>query len=475
MWTVLAGINPRAALHLYLHRGDSLKFACSKLLFVLAVAAFGPALSGLYSPAQAEDTTINDAEMPPGDGWATEVLTRPEQPVRRATASELSVGAAVNRALSQHPSLQAGLAEIDARHGEAAQAAVRPNPELGIDVENFAGNKSKSDATETTFALTQTLELGDKRFLRLRAAELDTSLAVWDYEVARMQVAIGTARAAIDVLTAQDRLQLLKDFVGIAEKTRTSVDARVKGGKASPIELDRTIVAAARAKALVKAEQARLDAAKRRLSIYWGAETVDFTRVTGRLGKGHRVPSMTALQASIENNPGLARWSDEIGRRVAQLNVEVSKSIPDVRVGAGVRHFNEDDSVAAVASLSVPLPLFDRNSGNIVAAESRIAKAERDRAAARNELLGALAEAVGALEIAAATISAFENNVLPPAQSAFERTKLGYDEGKFDILNVLDAQRAVFEARLDLMTARADYEKARVNVEAIVGRDLGGL
>lgn len=477
MWTVLAGINPRAALHLYLHRGDSLKFACSKWLFVLAVAAFGPALSGIYSPAQAEDTTINDAETLSSNGWAPEIVPQPEPAVRLAPVSELSVGAAVNRALSHHPSIQAALAEIDARHGEAAQAAVRPNPELDIEVENFGGNKSKSsfDAAETTFGLAQTLELGDKRFLRLRAAALDTSLAVWDYEAARLQVAIGTARAAIDVLTAQDRLRLLKDFVGIAEKTRTSVDARVKGGKASPIELDRTIVAAARAKAQVKAEQARLDAAKRRLSIFWGAESVDFTRVTGRLGKGHRVPSMTALKASIENNPALARWSDEVGRRVAQLDVEVSKSIPDVRIGAGVRHFNEDDSVAAVASLSVPLPLFDRNNGNIAAAESRIARAERDRAAARNELLGALTEAIGALEVAAATVSAFESEVLPPAQSAFERTRLGYDEGKFDILNVLDAQRAVFEARLDLMSARADYEKARVNVEAIVGRDLGGL
>lgn len=444
---------------------------------VIAVAAFGHSTSGRYLPAHADDNAINGAATLLSTEWAAEVVALPEPPIRRTPVSDLSVGAAVNRALNYHPTIQAALAEIDARHGEAAQAAMRPNPELGIEVENFAGNKTKSNfnVAETTFAFSQTLELGDKRFLRLRAAELDTSLAVWDFEVARMQVAIGAARAAIDVLTAQNRLKVLQDFVGIAEKTKSSVDARVKGGKASPIELDRSIVAAARAKALAKAEQARLDATKRRLSIYWGAESVDFKRITGRLGKGHRVPSMAALKVSIENNPGLARWSDEIGRRVALLDVEVSKSIPDVRVGAGVRHFNEDDSVAAVASLSVPLPLFDRNSGNIAAAGSRIAKAERDRAAARNELLGALTEAVGALEVAAATVSAFENDVLPPAQSAFDRTKLGYDEGKFDILNVLDAQRSVFEARLDLMNARADYEKARVNVEAIAGRDLGGL
>lgn len=439
----------------------------SKFLAVSAAVSFGSICSGALV-ARAD-------EIPLGDGWKSEIVSQIERPAKRSEVSELTIGAAVNKALSHHPSLQAALAEVDARHGEAAQAAVRPNPELAIDVENFAGSKSKSNAAETTFALAQLLELGDKRYLRLRSAELDTSLAVWDYEATRMQVAVGTARAAIDVLTAQERLRVLKEFVGIAEKTRTSVDARVRGGKASPIELDRVVVAAARAKALVKAEQTRFEATKRRLAIFWGAETVDFTRVTGRLGKSHRVPSIASLKASLENNPALARWSDEIGRRVAQLDVEVSKSIPDVRVGAGVRHFNEDDSVAAVASLSVPLPLFDRNSGNIAAAESRIAKAERERAAARNELLGALTEAIGALEVAAATVAAFESDVLPPAQSAFERTKLGYDEGKFDILNVLDAQRAVFEARLDLMNARADYEKARVNVEAIVGRDLGGL
>lgn len=443
---------------------------------VIASSAFWiGALSGLTSHARAEDTAsgrIDGAGSHPS--WRAEIVAAQESPETPAYAAELTLGAAVNRALSHHPSMKAALLEIEARHGEAAQAAVRPNPELAVEVENFAGSKSKQgfEAAESTLGLAQTLELGDKRLFRLRAAELETSLAVWDYEAARVQVATGAARAFIDVLTAQERLRVLKEFVSIAEKTQTSVDARVKGGKASPIELDRAVVATARAKALVKGEQARFEAAKRRLAVYWGAEAADFGRVSGRLGKAHRVPSLAELRAAIENNPSLARWSDEIGRRWAQLDVEISKSVPDVRVGAGVRHFAEDDSVAAVAAVSIPLPLFDRNSGAIAAAEQRLAKAEHEREAARTELFGTLAEAVGELEVAAAQLSAFEGEVLPPAQSAFERTRTGYDEGKFDILNVLDAQRAVFEARLDLLNARADYEKARVQVEALIGRSL---
>jgi outer membrane protein, heavy metal efflux system len=418
----------------------------------------------------------------PGHGWHADIIV--DVPVPKvlpapdqvpAFEKELKLDEAVSRALDNNASVAAALNEVEARHGEAAQAIVRQNPELTIDVENFAGTKSKQGAAETTFSLAQTLELGDKRLFRLRAAQLDASLAVWDYEAARMQVGAATARTFIDVLTAQDRLKVLQEFVDIADKTRDSVDLRVKGGKVSPIELDRAIVAAARAKALAKTEKVRVDAAKRRLSLYWGAEVVDFGRAVGRLGKRNGVPTLSTLKQAIEINPSLARWSDEIGRRLAQLDVEVSKTVPDVKVGAGIRHFAEDDAVAAVASVSLPLPVFDRNIGNIAAAGSRIAKAERDREAARNELLGGLTDALGALEVAAAQVAAFENDVLPPAQSAFERTKIGYAEGKFDILNVLDSQRSVFEARLDLLTARADYEKARVTLEALAGRDLGGL
>lgn len=418
------------------------------------------------------DVLTSDHDLPRRE-WAVEIHAVPGAFGKPGFEQQLTLKEAVNRALAYNPAVKAAFIEIEARHGEELQSGVKPNPELLVEVENFAGGRSQN--VETTFSLTQSVELGDKRLKRLQAAHLDASLAGWDYEGVRVQVATAAARAFVDVITAQERIRVLREFVTIAEKTQASVDARVKGGKASPIEFDRSIVAAARAKALVSGEQARLAAAKRRLSIFWGSETVDFGAVTGRLGNGRGVPSLATLKSLIENNPELARWSDEVGRRIAQLEVEVSKSIPDIRFGAGVRHFAETDSAAAVATVSIPLQFFDRNTGAIVAAEQRIAKAEQDREAARNSLLGSLAEAIGELEVASALLKALETQVLPPAQSAFERTKTGYDEGKFDILNVLDAQRAVFETRLDVLVARADYEKARVRVEAIVGRDLGGL
>lgn len=433
-------------------------------------------------------SSLESSDLPVPDAYASSLdlplrpVVPPAQPVPGAVghppyAEGLSLRDAVRRTIVFSPAVKAAFIEIDARRGDQVQSAVKPNPELLIEVENFAGSKDKSgfDSAEETFSFAQTIELGDKRFKRLQAALLDTSLAGWDYETVRVNVATTAAQAFVDVLIAQERFKVLSEFVSIARKTRASVDARMKGGKASPIELDRASVALARAQALQKGERVRIDAAKRRLSAQWGSQRVDFGRAIGRLGNGYVTPQPEVLVALIDNNPALARWGDEINRRAAQLTLEHAKAIPDVSIGAGLRRYQENDSTAMVASVSVPIPIFDRNQGNIAAAERRVAKAESEHQATRNELYATLIEALGELNVAATQLNALEKDVLPGAQQAYDKTKIGFDEGKFDILSVLDVQRTVFETRLEVLTARADYEKARVKVEALVGRDLSGM
>ena len=409
--------------------------------------------------------------------WVPEFHPVPGATGQPDYAHSLTLGRAVARVITFNPGIKAAFLEIEAKHGEEAQSSVKPNPELLLEIENFAGTKDKRGfaSAEETLSFTQTIELGDKRLRRLRAAHLDASLAGWDYEAIRLQTALQAAQAYMDTLGAQERLKVLRDFVTIAEKTRSSVDIRVREGRASPIDSDRSLVAVARARALVKGEEARLDAAKGKLSALWGSDRPDFGHAVGRLGHKDKVPSFAAVKAFLEENPALARWSDGISHRVALLEVERGKAIRDVKFGAGVRHHNSDDSTALVAAVSVPLQVFDRNSGAIAAAQRRVAKAEHEAGAARAQLVGSLVEALGGLKVAATLVEALEKDVLPAAQTAFERVQIGYNEGRFDILNLLEAQRSVFEARLELVTAQAEYEKARVLVESMIGRDLKAL
>ena len=123
----------------------------------------------------------------------------------------------------------------------------------------------------------------------------------------------------------------------------------------------------------------------------------------------------------------------------------------------------------------MPLPLFDRNDGNIAAAERRITKSELEQQAARSALTSTALEVLGTLSVAASQVRSLQDEVLPAAESAFEKIQSGYEEGRFDLLNVLDTQRTLFEARLELVNAKAEFEKAKVQVEALIGRQLSGL
>lgn len=394
-----------------------------------------------------------------------------------AYVDALTLRVAVLRAVDYSAAVRAAAVEVDARRAEAAQASYKPNPVLSLEVENFGGTQGKNgfDEAEQTLQLSQTIELGDKRLKRLAAGQFDATLATWDLEAARVLAASQAAEIFVDVVAAQERHQILRDFVTIAEKTRSNVDTRVKGGGASPIELNRADISVARSKALVDAEQARLDALRIKLASLWGGESVTFGHAVGRLGRERRTPSVEQVKALLENNPSLARWVDEVGQRYATLDVERSKAVPDVTIGAGVRQFGEDDATAIVASVSVPLQVFDRNQGNIAAAERRAAKAEFEAQSARTQLIGTLVDALGSLSVSDAQVRALESKVMPATQSAFDKTKLGYEHGKFDLLSVLDTQRALFEARLDLVNARTEYEKARVQVETLIGRNLNDL
>jgi cobalt-zinc-cadmium efflux system outer membrane protein len=385
-------------------------------------------------------------------------------------AGSLTLAQAVRRALRFSPAVQAAEIEIDAKRAEALQAGLRPNPELAGDIENVG----ESDQ-ESTLELAQVFELGGKRLKRVRAAELEVGVAAWELEAARLRVASDTAQAFVDVLASQDRIAILDDLQTVAEKLSAAVSERVKAGNASPVEAQRTQIEIARAKADLRAETTLLESNKRRLTNNWGAQSADFGEAQGQLATTNHLPSIQQVSLYLESNPELARWATEMTRRRAVLSLARATAIPDLTLGAGARRVEENDETGAVLSLSVPLPLFNRNQGNVAAAQTRIFKGERESLAAKTAVTGVLLEAYGRLVFAAEKLKGLETEILPASQDVYSATIDGYTAGKFDLLNVLDAQRTLFATRLEIVNARAEFQKAKVQIEALIGRGLNGL
>jgi cobalt-zinc-cadmium efflux system outer membrane protein len=398
----------------------------------------------------------------------------PERTAFVQPTGSLTLRDALVAALTNSPELATFSWEIRAKEAETLQAGLRPNPELGAEVENFGGTGGLGgfNGSEATIALSQIIELGGKRGKRLAVAVHEQNLAAWDYETARIDVLTETTKAFLQVLAVQEQLAVAEELVKVAEEVLASVSRRVKAGATSPVEENR---------ARVELETSRIDrdrtsraltAARKQLSAAWGATTPAFSEAAGSIEEVASPPSLEALQTNIEQSPVLARWTSELDYRQAALELERSRGAPDLSLGAGVRYLRDAEDVSLVVEFGVPLPIFDRNQGASRAAAMRVRRAEEDRRAAAVRIRTELAVSHEALLAAESEVQALRDRALPEAETAFQSAQDAYLRGSMRFTDVLDTERLLFELKSRYFGALARYHGTVADIERLTGESL---
>lgn len=384
---------------------------------------------------------------------------------------EITLRKALSLALLKNPELAAFSWEVRAQEARTLQAGLLPNPELIIESENIGGPGPAQgfDAAENTVALNQIIELGGKRKKRIRSATLNQKLAGWDYETKRLVVLTEVTKLFVEVLAAQEKLVLTGQLVVLSEKVYSAIAERVKTGKVSPVEETRARASLSAVRIESERSKRKLESAVKRLAYTWGSTSSTSIQAIGELEDIEPIPSAEQLVQFVSQNPDIGRWNDEIRQRQAALDLEKSKRIPDLSVSGGNRHLNETDIDAFIVEMSLPLTFFNRNQGSIMEARYVVAKAEEERRAVELYVLSRLAESYESLIISYSEATALKNDVLPAVESAFDAVIAGYDQGKFGYLDVLDAQRTLFEARDQYIEMLATYHKAKADVEQLIG------
>ena len=403
----------------------------------------------------------------PGSAWCQEGNAEQESQV-------LSLPRAIQLALSQNPELKAVAANQQIATAEHLQAGLMPNPELEAEFENFGGSGASSgvDSAETTITLGQLFEMAGKRKKRREVAGFQMSLAQLDYEAKRLDVMADTYLAFIDALAMQQRVSLDQDLYNLAQEVLSSVKARVEAGKVSPLEATKATIALSNARMQWLQNQERLKALHLILAGFWGEDQFHFSRVEGKLGQTVEIPAKEELNAWLLQSPDVARWGTEIAYRKAQLRLEEARRIPDLTFKMGYRRMQETDENTWVAGISLPLPLFNKNQGNIQRAGHLISQGEAQKRAIENQMRIELAAAIQSLKTAFEQTTILQDQILPAAKQAFEGTQLGYSEGKLGYLDVLDAQRTYFEVNIQYIEWLSQYQKHKAMVERLLGRKL---
>ena len=388
----------------------------------------------------------------------------------------LALRDALAAALLRSPDLAATGYEVRAREAEVLQAGLFPNPELELELENFGGTGELGDfdTLETTLALSQLVELGGKRVKRRRVAEYEARIAGWDYEVRRIDVLSKTAADFVGLLAAERQLRIAIETLELAQRVFDAVGERVDAGKVSPVERTKARVELAQAE--LGREQARraVAAARIRLASNWGSTDPQFDSLSGDLDQTESPPRLDTLVARVEQNPDIARWAAEAALRQAEVELALAQRVPDLTVAGGVRHFNKLDETAFVVGLSLPLLVFDQNQGGIQAARLRALQGGRLEEAARVQIHTALAEVYQILDAAFVSVRTTREQILPSAELAFQAAEEAFRQGKIGALDLLDAERTLFDARRQLTDLLSTYHLAVIAGERLIGAPLHG-
>jgi cobalt-zinc-cadmium efflux system outer membrane protein len=398
----------------------------------------------------------------------------PQASANNPIGDHITLQQAVSRALRDSPSLAARTNAVSAAETRVTQAGLLPNPALELESESFGGSGKLDgfNAAESTAVVSQPFLLGGKRRHRRAVAESERALAGRDLETIRLDVTAGATSAFYRVLAAQQREALAHELLALAERFADTVQKRVAAGKVSPVEATRAGIVVSQARVELSRATRDLEARRVLLAASWGASAADFDGVVGELPLPTDMPAPGRLQQLLPGTPEVKLLGDLIERQLHVVDLERSFRIPDLTVSVGTRRFEETGESAWVAGISLPIPIFDRNQGARRAAEFDLERVRRDAEAVRIGLESGLASAYQRLQALALEVTALSHTIVPATQEAFASTETGYREGKLGFLDVLDAQRSLFDARMLLLDSREDYALARTGLERLIGQPL---
>jgi cobalt-zinc-cadmium efflux system outer membrane protein len=396
--------------------------------------------------------------------------------VSPASANEasrvLTLKAALQRALALNPRLTAAEREVGIATGRRIQAGAVPNPEVSFELDNAFGSNeyAGTQIAETTLQLSQLIELGGKRRARIAAGEAEIDSAYWQRQATRLEIASETATAFVTVLGAQRRVQIYDVQIAALDRLAPLLQRRVDAGASSPAEIARAQVAVD----LVRVERERtktaLSTARRDLAILMGDRIPRFTSVAGQFSLIGRPPAFQTVLASIDGNPQLMRWTAIRAQREAELLTARLKPMPDIRVSGGWRHYKETGDNAVRLGISIPLPVWDQNRGDIIAAEQSLYKSQAERDVNRQALITIAGRSYDAIQGALAELALLRNSVLPNSRKAVEGIEGGYTQGRFSLIEVLDAQSSATQAAIREQEALLSFHTAVTTIEGLVGR-----
>lgn len=386
---------------------------------------------------------------------------------------QLDIQQAIQLVLENSPELHIAELDVAVKEAEESQAGKWPNPSVTLELDNLGGGKGKHRGfknAEVSYSISQLFVIGGKLSLLRDIASAKTEAACWELAIARMNILERLEMAFIDAAVAQEKFKLAQKQFRNAEYAHACSKEKMESGKSSLIQVKKSEIAMFSCKVAFEKTRTEFETAKKTLALFWGGSSCDFDFVFFPLFDIQPLPSLCELQTFLENSPEIFKNAAEQKAASFVRDLECAQQIPDVEIstGVGTEGFCNDQSF--FVSFTFPLPVFDRNQGNIARARYEEWQVLYRRESIEIEQKARLANAYQQWYTAFLAANTLAQLSSSSAMDTLNASDEAYQQGKIEYLEYLDTQRTIFDINSQFIDAAADYHRKKAEVRRVTGR-----
>ena len=385
---------------------------------------------------------------------------------RPVLGTVLTFDGALERARRDAPAVVAARLRPDETRERLAGAStwLRDNPMI----EGRAGRRDASDgvSTDVETGISQSFELGGRRRARIAGARADVAHETASAEDAMREVLQHVAASFVRAVAADDRLRVLRANEGLAADLLRVAERRHRAGDIADLEMNVARVAAARARADVRAAEAGRELGLSELRVALGMDAAEPLEVRGQLAPRPGRALGELLAASAER-PDLRALREQIREAEAESEVGNGLRWPDLGVHVGYKR--EEGANIPLAGLSASLPIFADGRAERATGEARARRLRVELNARRRAVDVEVRAAFDAWVCLVRAVEDLERNALPLFDDNDSLTRRSYEAGELSLVDYLLVSRDTLEARLDYVARSLEAALASVDLEARAG------
>ena len=414
---------------------------------------------------------------------------RPEElpPAAGAAVEELSLDEVVSMCLMNDPRIRAGLEVVYQANADAVTASLKPNPLLFTDGQLMQLAKDFTPARQGG-PPQQDVQVGypidwflfGKRAAAMASASQAIRVTQSEYENLLRERVTKAALAFYDVAEADGLLRLSRQDVETLEQITSNTEKAFAAGGRPQLEVNRLRLALGSSRRTLREAGAASSAARSRLNaLVGGTLAYRAYAAKGAFEQPIRMelpPTEVAFGAALTNRPDLMALRWKVEQAQSDAVVEQRKAYPGITMTFGytkqyqLHTIGFPDADSWSAALAMPLPIWDRNQGNIMAAQSVITQSRFDLQAGELELWSEVESILAELAAARDNATSVSEQDLALAGQILESIRQSYDIGGRTLLELLDAQRNYRDTYRAFTTTRANFWRARTRYQSAIGQ-----